>query len=97
MMRIDGHAHVGTSQVLQISLDADRLIGIADELGFDRVFVTHATALFYDMQEGNDLLGKDLERFGDRLLGYVTIPTHRLGEAASDEIRRCVEHYGIMA
>jgi len=78
-----------------MSLDAERLIGIADELGFDRVFVTHATALFYDMREGNDLLGRDLRRSADRLLGYVTIPTHRLGAAACDEIRRCVERYGM--
>lgn len=95
MMRIDGHAHVGTSQVLQISIDAERLIGVADELGFERVFVTHVTSLFYDMREGNDLLGADLKHFHDRLIGYVTIPTHRLSEAASDEIRRCVETYGM--
>jgi len=94
-MVIDGHAHVGTSQVLQISIDAAQLLGVADELGFERVFVTHVTSLFYDMREGNDLLGKDLKRFADRLIGYVTIPNHRLGQVASDEIRRCVEHYGM--
>ena len=95
MMRIDGHAHVGTAQFLQISVEAERLVGVADEVGFDRIFVTHVTALYYEMREGNDLLGRDLKRFGDRLLGYVTIPTHRLGAVASDEIRRCVEHYGM--
>ena len=53
------------------------------------------TSLYYEMKEGNDELGHDLQRFGDRLLGYVTIPTHRLGHAASNEIRRCVEQYGM--
>ena len=94
-MIIDGHVHIGSSQYLQIDADAETLIRIADELGFDRLFVTHVTSLYYEMREGNDELGQDLQRFGDRLLGYVTLPTHRLGQAASDEIRRCVERYGM--
>ena len=92
-MIIDGHVHMGTSQFLQLNADAEKLIGIAAKVGFDRIFATHVTALYYDMREGNDRLGEDLGRHGDRLLGYVTIPTHRLGAAASEEIRRCVEHY----
>ena len=94
-MVIDGHVHIGTAQYLQIDADAEMLIGIADELGFDRLFVTHMTALVYEMREGNDLLGKELGRHTDRMLGYVTIPTHRLGAAACDEIRRCAERYGM--
>ena len=94
-MIIDGHVHIGSSQYLQIDADAEMLIRVADELGFDRLFVTHVTSLYYQMKEGNDELGQDLQRFGDRLLGYVTIPTHRLGHAAGDEIRRCVERYGM--
>jgi len=94
-MIIDGHVHIGSSQYLQIDADAQMLIRVADELGFDRLFVTHVTSLYYEMKEGNDELGQDLQRFGDRLLGYVTIPTHRLGQAAGDEIRRCVERYGM--
>ena len=94
-MIIDGHVHIGTAQFLQIDVDAPTLIGIADEVGFDRLFVTHVTSLFYDMREGNDLLGRDLTRYCDRLIGYVTIPNHRLGMAACEEIRRCVETYGM--
>ena len=94
-MVIDGHVHIGTAQCLQMDGDAEMLLRAADELGFDRIFVTHVTALFYEMREGDDKLGEALARHGDRLLGYVTIPTHRLGAAACDEIRRCVERYGM--
>jgi hypothetical protein len=94
-MIIDGHVHIGSSQCLQMEADAETLIGYADRVGFDRIFVTHVTALYYEMREGNDLLGKDLARYGDRLLGYVTIPTHRLGRVAVEEIRRCQETYGM--
>jgi predicted TIM-barrel fold metal-dependent hydrolase len=94
-MIIDGHVHIGVAQCLQMDADAERLIGWADGVGFDRLFVTHVTALYYEMREGNDRLGAELARHGDRLLGYVTIPTHRLGPQGCDEIRRCVETYGM--
>jgi uncharacterized protein len=94
-MIIDAHVHIGTSQFLQIDADAAQLVAIADEVGFDRIFVTHVTALYYAMREGNDALGADLARWGDRLIGYVTIPTHRLGQDACDKIRRCVECHGM--
>ncbi|MBP7933180.1 MAG: amidohydrolase [Phycisphaerae bacterium] len=94
-MIIDGHVHIGPSQFLQIDADAPTLIDIADRVGIDLLCVTHVTALFYDMREGNDALGSELTRYGHRLLGYVTIPNHRLGRTACDEIRRCVEIYGM--
>jgi predicted TIM-barrel fold metal-dependent hydrolase len=94
-MIIDGHVHIGSAQCLQMDIDADRLVELADRLGFDRLFVTDVTALYYEMREGNDRLGADLARHGDRLIGYVTVPTHRLGQAACDEIRRCHERYGM--
>jgi len=94
-MIIDAHVHVGTSQFLQIDADAAQLVAIADEVGFDRICVTHITALYYAMREGNDALGADLARWGERIVGYVTIPTHRLEREACDEIRRCVDHYGM--
>ena len=94
-MIIDGHAHVGSAQYLQIDMDLAGLLAVADEVGFDRIFVTDLTALFYDMREGNDRLGRLLAGHEDRVLGYVTIPTHRHGVAAADEIRRCVERYGM--
>lgn len=94
-MIIDGHVHIGNSAYFHMNAGAEFLIDAADRAGFDRLFVTHCTALFYHMREGNDLLGKDLARYPDRLIGYVTVPTPRLGREAIDEIRRCHELYGM--
>ena len=94
-MIIDAHVHIGSTQYVQMDADAGMLLDIADRMGIDRLFVSHLTALFYEMREGNDLLGADLARYGDRIIGYATIPTHRLGVQACDEIRRCVERYGV--
>ena len=94
-MIIDGHVHIGTADYFHMSADAETLIRYADAAGFDRIFVTETNALWYDMREGNDALGRDLARHPDRLLGYVSVPTPRLGPRATEEIRRCHEKYGM--
>ena len=55
-MIIDAHVHIGKSARLQISVDGEFLVRVADELGFDKICCTDLTALFYDMHEGNRLL-----------------------------------------
>ena len=56
-MIVDAHVHIGKSTRLQIDANGDMLVRIADELGLDRICCTDLTALFYDMHEGNRLLG----------------------------------------
>lgn len=93
-MIIDGHVHVGTNNFFHLSADADFLVRQADAAGFDRLFVTELNALFYHMTEGNDAVAEDIARYPDRLIGYVSVPTPRLGPRAIDEVRRCYEKYG---
>ncbi len=93
-MIIDSHVHIGTSTFFHMSADADFLVKQADRLGFDKLLVTGLEALFYDMVEGNDWLAGQLARHPGRLIGYVSVPTPRLGARAVDEVRRCWEKYG---
>ena len=93
-MIIDGHVHIGTSTFFHMSADADFLVRMADELGFDKLFVTELTALFYNMSEGNDALAGQIARHPDRLIGYVSVPTPRINNRAVDEVRRGYEKYG---
>lgn len=93
-MIIDGHVHVGTSVFFHISADADFLVRLADELSFDKLFVTELNALFYDMSAGNDALARQIAQHPDRLIGYASIPTPRLGQRSVDEVRRCYEKHG---
>ncbi len=46
------------------------------------------------MREGNDWLAREIAKHPDRLIGYVSVPTPRLGQRAVDEVRRCYETYG---
>ena len=93
-MIADAHVHIGTSAFFHMRADAERLLRLADRAGFDRIFVTELNALFYDMSEGNDDLARQIAPHPDRMIGYTSIPTPRLGRRALDEVRRCHERYG---
>lgn len=94
-MIVDGHVHIGKSTRLQIDMNGEGLLRIADELGIDKICCTDLTALFYDMHEGNRLLHEEMKRFPDRILGYASLHSTRFGQEALDEIRRCREVYGM--
>ncbi len=93
-MVIDSHVHIGTGNFFHMQADADFLVRQADACGFDRIFVTELNALFYDMREGNDTLAREIAKHPDRLIGYVSVPTPRLGRNAVEEVKRCYEKYG---
>jgi uncharacterized protein len=94
-MIVDGHVHIGKSTRLQIDMDGEGLIRIADSIGVDKLCCTDLTALFYDMHEGNRLLFEEMRRFPDRILGYASLHSTRFGQEGLDEIRRCREVYGM--
>lgn len=94
-MIVDGHVHIGKSTRLQINMDGEGLVRIADALGVDKLCCTDLTALFYDMHEGNRLLYDEMQRFPDRILGYASLHSTRFGQESLDEIRRCREDYGM--
>ena len=94
-MIVDAHVHIGKSARLQIDCDGAMLVRVADELGFDKIFATDLTALFYEMQEGNRLLFEQMRLFPDRIFGYATLHSTRFGQAALDELDRCAHSYGM--
>ena len=94
-MIIDAHVHIGKSARLQISVDGEFLVRVADELGFDRICCTDLTALFYDMHEGNRLLYEEMRRFPDRIIGYASLHSTRFGAEALENLTRCREVYGM--
>ncbi len=94
-MIVDAHVHIGKSTRLQINVDGEFLVRTADRLGFDKICVTDLTALFYDMQEGNYLLWREMKKFPDRMLAYATLSSTRFGRAALEELDRCRQDYGM--
>ena len=94
-MIVDAHVHIGKSTRLQIHVDGEALVRIADEVGIDKICCTDLTALFYDMHEGNRLLHEEMKRFPDRIIGYATITSTRFGKATLEELDRCYHDYGM--
>lgn len=94
-MIIDAHVHIGKSTRLQIDVDGEFLVRVADHMGFDKICCTDLTALFYDMHEGNALLYQEMRRFPDRILGYASLHSTRFGQEALDELDRCAHDYGM--
>ncbi len=94
-MLVDAHVHIGKSTRLQIDVDGDHLVRVADRMGFDRICCTDLTALFYDMREGNRLLFEQMKLFPDRIIGYASLHSTRFGKQALDELDRCANDYGM--
>lgn len=94
-MMVDAHVHIGKSTRLQIDVNGEQLVRVADEMGFDKICCTDLTALFYDMHEGNDLLFREMKRFPDRIIGYASLHSTRFGTEALDELDRCANDYGM--
>jgi predicted TIM-barrel fold metal-dependent hydrolase len=94
-MIVDGHVHIGKSTRLQIDMDGDGLLRIADQLGIDKICCTDLTALFYDMHEGNRLLHEEMKKHPDRILGYASLHSTRFGQEGLDEVRHCHDDYGM--
>jgi len=90
-MIVDAHVHTGGCY----GFTTEDIIRLADRAGFDKIFATDITALFYDMIEGNAQLAKDMKRYPDRIIGYATISSARYTRAAVDEVRKCYEVYGM--
>ncbi len=95
MMMIDAHVHIGKSTRLQIDVDGEHLVRIADEIGFEKICCTDLTALFYDMHEGNRLLYEEMKKYPDRIIGYASLHSTRFGEEALQELERCANDYGM--
>jgi predicted TIM-barrel fold metal-dependent hydrolase len=94
-MIVDAHVHIGKSTRLQIDVDGEYLVRIADEIGFEKICCTDLTALFYDMHEGNRLLYEEMKKFPDRIIGYASLHSTRFGDEALEELDRCANDYGM--
>lgn len=72
-MIIDIHGHLGNINLAPFwQADAARLEAYLDQAGIDRLCVSSARSIMYDVREGNRELAEALDRT-EKLLGYVTI------------------------
>lgn len=93
-MITDCHVHYGQSNWFHLDIDVDGLLRAADRAGVDRMMVTDASALFYDMVEGNETFRHAIKGHTDRILPYFTVCSARWGTWPVENLERYVNDYG---
>jgi predicted TIM-barrel fold metal-dependent hydrolase len=83
---IDVHGHYGRWPFPIAAADADGLLRLMDRHGIERVVLSSAEAIVYDMASGNARMAKAIAS-RDRLFGWVVVNPHFL-QASRRELER---------
>jgi uncharacterized protein len=77
--------------------DADRIVDLLDECGFDKAVIFSGTGLYpnVDYRHYNDHLAREVRKHPDRLIGFGIVDLKGDPEAAG-EVPRIVEELGLM-
>ena len=89
---VDTHCHIGPcSRMRFIESSADGLIRIMDRLGIDMAAITALSACIDGViTQGNDLVIDAIQRYPNRLKGYMSV-NPKYPATASRELRRCLD------
>ncbi len=91
-MIIDAHIHYGDSVRMNMKTSEVKLLEEMDRNDIGKAICAHMEALLYDAETGNQKAIELSESAPDRLYGYVTIPSARLGTSAIPLIEQFLEH-----
>src|SRR5579875_1646091 len=90
-MRIwDFHTHLDERWFGSPLMDGETFVAGLDRCGVERACVFTLMGFYEDCRGNNDALVKRAKRHADRLLPFITVDP-KLGKAAVEEMRRCVE------
>ena len=86
---LDAHDHIGRWNAFYIPKDGtiEQMVACMDATGIDRVFVTAHAGIGPDYVYGNDIVADAIEKYPDRVWGYVTVNPN-YGEDQIPEILR---------
>ena len=95
---IDIHNHVGRWSAFCVPKGGsiEQMIARSDEIGIDKVCVTAHSSIGPDYIYGNNMVFDAIEKFPDRVIGYVTINPN-YPEDMVHELDRCLSHKGFRA
>lgn len=92
----DCHVHIGRNTFFHMDADADLLVREADRAGIGRMLVTDIVSLFYDIEEGNAYLRKQIARHPSRMAGYYSVGQARYGPKHLEAFERHVTDHGFI-
>lgn len=89
-MLIDSHVHVGRFSTINLECDFEDVIELADRMKLDKVFCTHVKSLYYDYREGDAEVFTAMQKYPERIWGYISITSPRHSEDVLQHIRSCI-------
>jgi predicted TIM-barrel fold metal-dependent hydrolase len=85
---IDAHAHLGFCQIGVLASSAERMVGVMDRIGVEKVAISSFAAIGPDAELGNDAVRKVVDRYPDRFIGYAAVNPNYTSEIVF-ELDRC--------
>lgn len=90
-MLIDVHVHYGYFFFPIHFSNADAIISIMDRFGIDLSLVSNARGIFYDFRDCNSEQFADIEKYPDRMRGYVVLNPN-YPESSLEELEKYRTH-----
>jgi uncharacterized protein len=79
---VDCHGHIGVHPDFPAyKASVEEMLQVMDLLDIERLAITSTLACYNDCPRGNAEVGRVLERYPDRFLGYVTVNPNPIGQA----------------
>ena len=95
MTVIDCHGHLGSWDNTHIpKKEPEEIIETMDYLGIDKLCLSSFLGCSCDFRRGNDIVGQEIRKYPQRLIGYVTINPNYPDEILQ-ELERCEREYGM--
>ena len=93
---MDCHGHIGSYESVFIPDGApEDMMNNMDYLGIDMIIVSATAAICSDFRRGNDITVGMVNKYPDRVAGYVVVDPH-YPEMIADEIDRCFKCPGVV-
>lgn len=95
MLIIDAHDHLGRWAAFYVPQGGtiEQMIACMDRLGVDKVCITAMPSIGPDYLYGNNMVFSALQKYPDRVIGYVTVNPN-YPENMQQELDRCFAHPG---
>lgn len=90
MTIIDAHVHIGYFQSIDLGNDIEDVLSRADKMGVEKVFCTHCQGLYGNYTDGNEVVYQAMQKYPDRVLGYVTVNSPRYGKPLYDYVQHAI-------
>lgn len=93
-MIIDADTHISPYRE-GIRITGDKLLSLMDQSGVDKALCWLQEPYMRVVEESNAYVYQNVKKHPDRLIGFGWIDPHFPAQQCMDELKRCIEEYGV--